>query len=449
MKKLNLTAWAFLVAAAQILLFAAEARSQQMPDFTGEVFPPDHALNTPIDSLPVDANSNNYINSIGNNTSIHPDFGTFYEGSPNGFQYNLVGASQVRVPFTFEYASESDAGPYPVPIPPLVEGLNNYLDDSDGDRHLLVIDTSSHKLYETWYTWPPGHSMPDPGVWSSFPPSNPASWWAGSGAVFDLTSDSLRADGATSADAAGLPIFPLLIRYDEVERAMAGDSILHHAIRMTVQASQNSYIWPARHYASNSSNANLAPMGLRFRLKDTVNISNYSSQMRVILRTMKKYGLIVADNGGNWFFQGSHDTRWSDDELGSLKNLTGNDFEAVDISSWMKRPGFNINSAAVPPAGATSVYSSSSKPPQYALYQSYPNPFNPSTVIRYQLSAVSHVTLKIYDVLGREVESLVNERQAAGSHLAIFSADNLPSGVYFYRLAAGGFVSTKKMILLR
>jgi hypothetical protein len=458
-KRINFIEAAFPIVVIQILLFVASAQSQQMADYAGQVFPPNHALNMPIDSLPVNPNSDNFINSIGQNTSIHPDFGTSYEGSPIGIPYNLVGTGQTQVPFTFEYASESDAGPYPIPIPPLVEGLNTYTDDSDGDRHILVIDTSAHKLYETWYTWPPGHSMPDPGDWSTFPPSNPLSWWAGSGAVFDLTSDSLRADGATSADAAGLPIFPLLIRYDEVERAMATDSIIHHAIRFTVQHSQDTYIWPARHFASNSTDTNLPPMGLRFRLKDTVNISSYSSRMQVILRTMKRYGLIVADNGSNWFFQGSHDGRWDDDELSSLKNLSGKDFEAVDISPWTSRPGFDINSAAVPPANSTSVHSSSSKPSRYVLYQNYPNPFNPSTIISYQLPVNNYVSLKIYDVLGREVATLVNERQTAGSHSVVFSAvggsasggnaNKLPSGVYFYRIVARSFVSTKKMILMK
>ncbi len=449
MKRINFVAAASPIIAALIPLFVVNAQSQQMAHYAGQVFPPNHALNMPIDSLPVNPNSDNFVNSIGANTSIHPDFGTSYEGSPIGIPYNLVGAGQARVPFTFEYASESDAGPYPIPIPPLVEGLNNYTDDSDGDRHILVIDTSAHKLYETWYTWPPGHSMPHPGDWSTFPPSDSSSWWAGSGAVFDLTSDSLRADGATSADAAGLPIFPLLIRYDEVELAMATDSIIHHAIRFTVQHSQNTYIWPARHYASNSTNTNLPPMGLRFRLKDTVNISSYSSRMQVILRTMKRYGLIVADNGSNWFFQGSHDDRWDDNELSSLKNLSGKDFEAVDISPWTSRPGFDINSAAVPPANATPVHSSSSQLSRYDLYQNYPNPFNPSTNISYELSANGFVSLKIYDVLGREVEAMVNGRQNAGSHSVTFNAGNLASGVYFYRIVAGSFVSTKKMILMK
>jgi len=447
MKMTRFISISFPVAVAQVFLFALKVQSQQMPDYTGEVFPPDNALNMPIDSLPVNSNSNNYITSIGANTSLHPDFGTYYNGSPIGIPYNLVGAGQATVPFTFEY--ESDPGPYPIPIPPLVEGLNVYTDDSDGDRHILVIDTSAHKLYETWYTWPPGHAMPDPQDWSTYPPSNPASWWAGSGAIFDLTSDSLRADGATSADAAGLPIFPLLIRYDEVERALATDSIIHHAIRLTVQHSQKSYVWPARHYASSSTNTNLPPMGLRFRLKDTVNISNYTPRMRVILRTMKKYGLIVADNGSNWYFQGTHDDRWNDNELNSLKNLTGKDFEAVDISTWMRRSGFDINSAAVPPENSTAVHSPASTPSGFALYQNYPDPFNPSTIISYRLTTNNEVTLKVYDVLGRVVKTLVNEDQKPGRYEVRYGGSDLSSGVYIYRITAGSFVETRKMVLMK
>jgi hypothetical protein len=448
MKKIHLFfSWNILIVLTAILLLAINAQSQQMMDYAGEVFPFNHALNMPIDSLPIHANSANFINSIGTNTSLHPDFGTSYEGSPMGIPYNVVGRGQASVHFTFEY--ESDTGRYPIPLSPLVEGLNSYTDDNDGDRHILVIDTSAHKLYETWYTWPAGHAMPDPQDWSTFPPSNPSDWWAGSGAIFDLTTNALRVDGATSADAAGLPIFPLLVRYDEVERAMATDSIIHHAIRFTVQHSRNTYLWPARHYASSSTNVNLCPMGLRVRLKDTINISNYSFRMRVILRTMKKYGLIVADNGSNWFFQGAHDDRWDDNELNSLKNIHGKDFEAVDSSPWMMRSGFDVNSAAVPPANNTSVHSSSSNPLRYILYQNSPNPFNPTTVIRYQLPATSNVLLTVFDVLGREVATLVNEMKTAGTYHVTFDASMLQSGVYFYRLQDGNYTETKKLLLLK
>ena len=186
------------------ILFPVTSSAAQMDDYTGQAFPENHALNTPIDSLPVHPNSDNFIDSIGRDAPLHPDLGTYYQGHPIGIPYNLVGAGQSSVSFTFEY--ESDPGPYPIPIPPLVEGLNTYTDDDNGDRHILVIDTSTNLLYESWYNWPPGHSMPYPDNWDTYPPSNPSDWWAGSGAVFDLTSNDLRTAGWTSADAAGLPI---------------------------------------------------------------------------------------------------------------------------------------------------------------------------------------------------------------------------------------------------
>ncbi|MBN1398784.1 MAG: T9SS type A sorting domain-containing protein [Bacteroidetes bacterium] len=428
--------------------------AQQMPDYTGQVFPLNHALNMPIDALPVHTNSNNYVASIGAATGIHPDFGTYYEGRSMGISYNLVGQGQAMISLTFEY--ESDPGPYPIPIPPLVEGLNYFTDDDEGDRHILVIDTSAKKLYETWYTWPAGHSMEEPEDWDTFPPDNPSDWWAGGGAVFDLTSNALREDGWTSADAAGLPIFPLLIRYDEVERALAGDGVIHHAIRFTVRTTQRAYIWPARHYASSSTDQNRPPMGLRFRLKADVDISRFSPRMQVILQTMKKYGIIVADNGGNWFFQGTHDDRWDDDEINSLKSIQGSDFEAVDISEWMSRPGFDINSAAVPPASGTSVMPAlnADVPDNFILYQNYPNPFNPNTVISYKLKEKSNVKIIVYDILGRKIAVLVNEMKSAGDYTVEWNGMNSSgqkagSGVYLYKMQAGAFSQFKKLILLR
>jgi len=437
------------------VLFPNTVYAQQMVDYAGQVFPANHALNTPIDLLPVHPNSKKFVDSIGAGTDIHPDFGTYYDDRPMGISYNVVGAGQALVPIVFGY--ESDTGAYPIPIPPLVEGLNAYTDDYDGDRHIIVVDTSNQRLYETWYTWPAGHSMPEPGDWDTYPPSNPADWWAGSGAIFDLTSNDLRPEGGTSGDAAGLPIFPLLIRYDEVERALAADKVIHHAIRFTVQHTQKAYIWPARHYASSSIDSYRPPMGLRFRLKADVDISGFSERMQVILRTMKKYGIIVADNGGDWFFQGSHDDRWVDGEINSLKSLHGGDFEAVDISSWMNRPGFDINSAAVPPASGTFVppLSNSNVPQNFILRQNYPNPFNPKTVISYKLSAISDVSLKIYDALGREITTLANGMQSPGMHTVEWNGKNSAgqqagSGIYFYRLTAGnGFVETKKLVLLK
>jgi hypothetical protein len=317
-----------------------------MADYTGPLFPADHALNMPIDNLPVHPNSTNLINTIGANTGLHPDFGTEWESSPMGIPYNLVGAGQPKVPISFiYYEDQSDPGPYPIPTEPFVEGVFDWRTETDGDRHLLVIDTSAHLLYET------GNVKGN---------ATGTSWEGGGGAIFDLNGYALREDGWTSADAAGLPIFPLLIRYDEVDRALAVNGEIHHAIRFTASQSKKEYVWPARHYASSSTDRNRAPMGLRFRLKTGFDISGFTPRMQVILRTMKKYGMIVADNGSNWYFQGTNDERWNDEELNSLKAIKGNSFEAVDISSWLNRSGFDKNSAKVPSGSDVKYFVASS-----------------------------------------------------------------------------------------
>jgi chitodextrinase len=302
----------------------------QMPDYTGPLFPADNVWNAAVDTLPVHPRSTAFVASIGAATHLHPDFGTTYDGQPIGIPYNIVGAGQAKVHVTFDYADESDPGPYPIPRNPLIEGLNGWNDPTDADRHVIVIDTSSNLLYETWYTWP------DP---------DDTAWTAGSGAVFDLSSNALRPDGWTSSDAAGLPIFAGLVRYDEVARGE-----IRHALRMTADNPhiQAAYVWPARHEANSDTNPNLPPMGQRFRLKAGFDTSSFSAANQVILRAMKKYGLILADNGSDWYFTGTHDDRWDDDDLGALKSIPGSAFEAVDISQWLNNPAFNINSAAVP-----------------------------------------------------------------------------------------------------
>jgi hypothetical protein len=214
---------------------------------------------------------------------------------------------------SFDYADESDPGPYPIPAGALVEGGPN----ADGDRHVLVVDRSACKLYELFDAHPNGDG----------------SWHAGAGAVYDLRSDALRPAGWTSADAAGLPIAAGLVRYDEVA---AGK--IDHAIRVTVPSSQNAYVWPARHAASDSGDPRLPPMGLRLRLKAGVDISGLPPQARVIAQAMKTYGVIVADNGSGWYISGVPDDRWDNDALHALDAITGTDFEAVDTSSLMADP---------------------------------------------------------------------------------------------------------------
>lgn len=271
-----------------------------------QVFLSDNAWNTDISSYPVHPNSENYLNNIGKGGHLHPDFGTEWAGQPIGIPYAVVdGISKVPINFT-AYSNESDPGPYPIPANAEVEGGAT----SDGDRHVLVVDESDCKLYE---------------LYRAFSQNNGASWNAGSGAVWDLTTNDTRPDGWTSADAAGLPILPGLVRYDEViERG-----VIPHALRFTVSKTQNAYIAPASHYASNSSDSNRPPMGLRLRMKASYDCSNYSSEVQVICTALKKYGMIVADNGSDWYVSGAHDDRWSDERLGDLKDIPGSAFEVV------------------------------------------------------------------------------------------------------------------------
>jgi|GEM_PF-1188877 len=428
-----------------IVLITANAATQPMTDYTGPVFPPNHALNTPIDDLPVHPNSKNFIISIGDNTALHPDFGTVWDDDGTlrqiGIPYNVVGAGQPLVPITFvSYPEESDPGPWPIPQNPYIETVFDWRDTESGDRHMLIVDSSSHILYETG------------GVYGN---ATGTAWEGGCGAVFDLDSYDLRPEKWTSADAAGLPIFPLLIRYDEVERALATGGEIPHPIRFTVENTQRAYIWPARHYASSSTDPDNPPMGLRFRLKANTDISGFSPQMQVILRTMKKYGLIVADNGGNWFFQGTHDDRWDGDDINTLKNLHGRDFEAVDISTWTQRPGFDSNSAAIPPLSNTPIYVPDDKEvTSDNLFQNCPNPFYSYTTIPFYLPAAENINLKIYDFTGREVIMLASKLRPEGINTLVWDGRNasgqpVTSGVYFYRLQhEDGSSNIMKMIRL-
>ena len=273
------------------------------------LFPADNAWNRDVSDEPVDPNSANLIASMGLNTSLHPDFGTVWNGAPNGIPYVVVSGSQGRVPITFTaYGDESDPGPYPVPPDAPIEGGAG----GTGDRHVIVIDRDNWKLYELYRAFPSG-----------------AGWSAESGAVFDLNSNALRPAGWTSADAAGLPIFPGLVRYDEVFIRQE----ITHALRFTAARTRRAYVHPARHFASSNTDPNLPPMGMRVRLKASVNISGYSPAMQVILRALKRYGMILADNGSNWYVSGAPDPRWNDSELNTLKGIKGSDFEVVKMGT--------------------------------------------------------------------------------------------------------------------
>lgn len=280
-------------------------------------FPANNAWNMDISRFPVHPNSSNLIASIGLTRGLHPDFGTFWEGAPIGIPYVVVAGSQQSVPINFTgWPEQSDAGPYPFPENAPVEGGSA----SDGDRHVLTIDRDNWKLYETYY---------------SFPINSGTSWDAASGAVWNLSSNKLRPLGWTSADAAGLPIFPGLVRRDEV---LAGE--IRHAFRFTAVTSRTAYVYPASHQAGSTSSMNAPPMGMRVRLKGTFNVnsSNFSPNVRVILRAMQKYGMILADNGSNWYVSGTHDPQWDDDELSVLSQVKGSDFDVVQTPNHLLMP---------------------------------------------------------------------------------------------------------------
>jgi hypothetical protein len=266
------------------------------------ILPAEDPLNQEIAGAPVSPNSTAYVASIGLTAHLHPDFGT----EPSyGIPYTVVTAKQRKVPIKFtEYGAESNPGPYPVPADAPIEGGGK---SGQGDKHVLVMQEGSCKLYELYDANREGRG-----------------WAAASGAVFNLRSDALRPEGWTSADAAGLPIFPLLVRYPEVARGQ-----IDHALRVTVPETQMGYIHPATHYASNSSNPDLPPMGLRLRLKASYSLAGFTGQSLVILQALKRYGLIVADNGSPWFITGAPNPHWNDANLEQIKRVPGSEFEVV------------------------------------------------------------------------------------------------------------------------
>ena len=276
-----------------------------------QVFPQSNAWNQDISQYPVHPNSANFISGVaalGGNQKLHPDFGS---NPAYGIPYVVVPGTQPLVPITFTaYGDESDPGPYPIPNNAPVEGGAN----ATGDRHVLVLQQGTCKLHE---------------MYRSF--FNGTGWNADSGAVWNLSTGALRPAGWTSADAAGLPILPGLVRYDEVKSGK-----ITHALRFTVSRTQRGYILPATHWASSYTDPNLLPMGARLRLKASFDTSGYTGDARVILEALKKYGMIVADNGSNWFISGATDTRWNDTDLGQLKTVPGSAFEVVDTGPIVK-----------------------------------------------------------------------------------------------------------------
>jgi hypothetical protein len=285
-------------------------------------FPANDAWNTDISKEPVDPRSNAIIASIGAGTGLHPDFGSgTYDHAIIGIPYVVVGKSQKPVAIKITtYKDESDTGPFPVPTDAPIEGERPDGKSFGGDRHVLVIDMHTDRLYE---------------MWEAFLQSN-GSWKCQSAAQFHLNSNDVRPSakpGWTSADAAGLPIFPGLARYDEVA---AGE--IPHALRFTVSQSREAYVAPANHWASDDTSADLPPMGMRVRLKASFEIpASFSKQTRVILMTLKKYGMIVADNGSDWYISGAPDPRWKNGNLvNELRQVTGSNFEVVKMGEIVK-----------------------------------------------------------------------------------------------------------------
>ncbi len=277
--------------------------------------PADNIWNVPVDNLPLDANSAVYVNTIGSTSHVHADFGSgTWEGFPIGIPYTTVPGTQPAFNVDFGWPNESDPWPYPIPPNVPIEGDP----DGDGDRHILIVDRDNCILYELYAA----HQIN-------------GQWNAGSGAIFDLNSNALRPDTWTSADAAGLPILPGLARYDEVA---AGE--INHALRFTAPQTRDGYIWPARHEASDLTGTQYPPLGQRFRLKASFVIDGrFSPQVQVILRALKKYGMILADNGSPWYISGVPDEGWNNDDLHRLDQyVSGANFEAVDVSSLMVDP---------------------------------------------------------------------------------------------------------------
>ena len=274
------------------------------------MFPADNLWNKDISSEPVDPASDVLINTCGASAQLHPDFGTTWNGGPIGIPYVVVRGNQARVPVTFDYDDESDPGPYPIPRDAPIEGGAS----SNGDRHVLIVDADNWRLYE---------------LFDAHPVNGGDRWTAGSGAIFDLSSNSLRPAGWTSADAAGLPILPGLVRYDEVVEQKE----IRHALRFTCPTTRRAYVAPARHFASSRTDASQPPMGMRVRLKANVDISGFPPNVQVILRALKTYGMFLADNGSSFYVTGTHDMRWNDDEIGAMKQLRGRDFEVVKMGN--------------------------------------------------------------------------------------------------------------------
>ncbi len=406
-------AWFFIHLCSFVFLtkLCLGAESPSIGD--SEVFPSDNPWHWDISEYAVHPNSDAYISSIGADIGLHPDFGSSWQGNPIGIPYTVVDTSQQKIPVTWTaYGSESDPGPYRIPLDAPIEGGP----ESGGDRHVIVVDTSNDTLYELFHAFP-----------------GTDEWEARSGAVFDLSINDHHPDGYTSADAAGLPIFPGLIRYEEVYN----DQEIDHAVRFTVQHSQSSYIFPARHFASDSADENLPPMGLRFRLKADYDISGFSEPIQVILRAFKKHGLILADNGSNWFISGAHDERWDNDLLHEIDVLTGSDFEVVQ----------SVDSDGDPIYPGSGVESKAEYFERESLYIDQKG--SGSGIFSVEFSTNTNTdfsgSISVYNLRGERVYKTVR----ISVNNSEISLDRLTSGVYYLKLECNGEVFRERVSIVR
>jgi hypothetical protein len=382
---------------------------QQSPSIGSlQVFPVDNPWNWDISNYQVHPNSANYITSIGAGLSVNRDFGTVL-----GIPYIVVNSSQVKYPINYTYPDESDPGPFPIPLNAPIEGGS----ESDGDRHVISIDADNKMLYELYYAFPLVNS-----------------WDAGSGAKFDLTSNQMRPADWVSADGAGLPIFPGLVRYEEVYIKEE----INHALRFTVTSSQNAYIWPARHYIGSNTSTDLPPMGLRLRLKSSFDISSFSDPVKVILIALKKYGMFVADKGSSLYISGAPDERWNDAILNELKSVHGSDFEAIKTVDEYGDPIFP-------------VLTSTSEQLNNITFNAvvFPNPFNTLTYIKLHIDKSSFVKISVFNTLGNEIITLTQEILPDGDHFIEFDGQNLPGGIYYYKILADQQKIVGKLVLLK
>lgn len=326
MKQLVVVLGALAAAAGVLVVTSLEPAQASPPLSSCSVFPADSYWHADVSDLPVLAQSDAYVRSIGRGATLKADFGSgLWDGGPIGIPYMREDRATRRVSVDFLYDDESDPGPYPVRRNPKIEGGP----DSDGDRHILAVDTEDCRLYELYDAHRAGGRR---------------HWRAGSGAIFDLDSNALRPAGWTSADAAGLPVFPGLVRYNEAHRGA-----IDHAIRFTAPVTRDEYVWPARHRASDDSDPALPPMGAWFRLKAGVDIGGYTGEVRAVLEALKVHGMILADNGSPWYLSGAPNGNWDNDALRALADFTGADFEAVDASCLQVGPNSGQVRSTLPP----------------------------------------------------------------------------------------------------